>query len=386
MRFVDADALLHDLLDRREKGVEKPLGYPDYEGFSTPSDSDRFVRRIDEARRKGLVAVKHGTGMNRGEIRHVRLRDPDGLYALLSRTPTAAVALSARERVLGNSAISSPVLEMAEAAFDAWSRQRSWCGLGIEDIDQMRLAIRLAEAFVRGDHVGLDYRTFSRRTVQDSKALERLEGAVLRLISTSMDIPPAGRPRAVLAAMGLERIGQPLLVAGPVEFLHSPGEIPTAYVGIPPGEIAKLGFARTPEYLLTIENLVSFNRHVLDADPGRKGVTVYVGGYPSLGVQAALAWLATALPDETPFYHWSDIDPDGAWIYRTVEGAAGRSFRPHLMSIDLAERHGTPIASASRAGLSCPPESGIRSLVEYFQRTDAKTVEQEEIEPKIPSF
>ncbi len=384
MRFVDADALLHHLLDRKEKGVACPRGYPDYARFPSPSDSDRFARRIEEVRRKGLVKVKLETGLRRGEVRQVRLLDPDGLYGLLGRTPTATAAASTRDQVLDGLAISPGILENAEPAFDAWARQKTWCRLGIENVDEMRQALRLAEAFVRGDYLGLDYRTFSRRSVQDSKALERLETAVLRLISGSVDIPSAGLPRAVFAALGLERIGQPLLVAGPVEFKDSPGEIPTAYIGIPPSEITKLRFTRKPAYLLTIENLVSFNRHVLDADPQKIGVTIYVGGYPSLGTQAALEWFGKSLPDSITFFHWSDIDPDGTWIYRTVEKAAGRKFRPHLMSVDLAERHGTPIANTDRARSSCSADSAISNLVEYFLRPDAKTVEQEEIEPEIP--
>jgi hypothetical protein len=40
------------------------------------------------------------------------------------------------------------------------------------------------------------------------------------------------------------------------------------------------------------------------------------------------------VPADVPFYHWSDIDPDGTWIFRTIERVVGRSLIPHLMSID----------------------------------------------------
>jgi len=63
--------------------------------------------------------------------------------------------------------------------------------------------------------------------------------------------------------------------------------------------------------MLTIENFASFNRHIIEADPGRLGTTIYVGGYSSLVTQEALRTLADAVPPDTPIFHWSDIDPDG---------------------------------------------------------------------------
>jgi DNA topoisomerase VI subunit A len=92
--------------------------------------------------------------------------------------------------------------------------------------------------------------------------------------------------------------------------------------------------------VLTIENFASFSRHVAEADPQRVGVTIYVGGYPSLATQEALKELAAALPADVPFFHWSDIDPDGTWIFRAIESSLGRELRPHLMSADIAESFG----------------------------------------------
>ncbi|XIA67776.1 Wadjet anti-phage system protein JetD domain-containing protein [Bradyrhizobium sp. TZ2] len=42
----------------------------------------------------------------------------------------------------------------------------------------------------------------------------------------------------------------------------------------------------------------------------------------------------------TPIFHWSDIDADGTWIFHTKERATGRAVRPHLMSIEIAEKLG----------------------------------------------
>ncbi|UIY29453.1 DUF2220 domain-containing protein [Neorhizobium galegae] len=112
----------------------------------------------------------------------------------------------------------------------------------------------------------------------------------------------------------------------------------------------RIGFDKPPAYALTIENFASFNRHVLEADPERVGLTLFVGGYPSLATQRALAELGSILPESVPFFHWSDIDPDGTWIFRTIERALGRPLHPHLMSRELAEKFGEVSAGISSCG------------------------------------
>jgi hypothetical protein len=205
-------------------------------------------------------------------------------------------------------------------------------------------------------------------------------------LSPVLEFPPGARPRDALRALGLEKFAPPLLVSGAVDF--GAAEMSVAgpqYFGIPPNEAGRLVFRRLPEYLLTIENFASFNRHIVEADPQRRGVTLFVGGYPSLATQEGLRSLAAALPCEVPFFHWSDIDPDGTWIFRTIERNVGRALRPHLMAVDIAERFGRPPAERVRpaGGASA---SAISDLVEYLQRDDAKWLEQEELDPVLPAY
>ena len=145
------------------------------------------------------------------------------------------------------------------------------------------------------------------------------------------------------------------------------------YLGVPPNEADRLCFRVKPTYLLTIENYASFNRYIIEADPARAGVTIYVGGYPSLATQSALRILAGKLPESVPLFHWSDIDADGTWIFRTIEKAIGRPLKPHLMSPAIAEQFGKPGNGRSDIR-DCPPDSGIAPLVAYLAREDAKTL------------
>ena len=184
--------------------------------------------------------------------------------------------------------------------------------------------------------------------------------------------------------LGLEKFAPPLLLSGRLDFDTAElSPVAPSYFGIPPAEASRLRLKQQPRYVLTIENFASFNRHVIEADPDRCGLTVYVGGYPSLATQGALRYLAAAIPVEVPFFHWSDIDPDGTWIFRTVERIINRPLTPHLMTADLAERFGHVPERAVR-----PPRtiegSAIAPLVSYLQSDGAKWLEQEELDPVIP--
>ena len=383
-RFTDAKALLGDLLDRHEAGAASPIGRPDYDGFADIVAQDGLIRQMQDAERAGAIRIAFGRGSNREQITHVRLESATVLYVLLGRQPIDHIVAAASERLLDGLNL-PPELDGAVASIQAaWSRGKSWQNLSSSDVERLRFALLLAKAILEGRHRGADYRTFSRRITGKSKTLEKLEAAVVRILEPVVEFPPEAEPREALRALGLEKFAPPLLVSGLVDFDQAEMSVagPT-YFGIPPNEAGRLVFRKTPKYLLTIENFASFNRHIVEADPQRLGVTLFVGGYPSLATQEGLRSLATALPSDVPFFHWSDIDPDGTWIFRTIERSVGRALRPHLMSVDIAEKFGKPPAEPVRptGGASA---SAISDLVEYLGRDDAKWLEQEELDPALP--
>ncbi|WP_407175433.1 Wadjet anti-phage system protein JetD domain-containing protein [Bradyrhizobium sp. STM 3562] len=176
----------------------------------------------------------------------------------------------------------------------------------------------------------------------------------------------------------------PLLIAGKIDLDGADlSKISPLYLGITPKEADRVRFREPPAYVLTIENFASFNRHIAEADSSRLGTTMYVGGYPSLATQQALRTIAGMISEATPIFHWSDIDPDGTWIFRTIERAVGRPIRPHLMSVEIAERSGQ-VPTRKSAPARCPPESGIATLAAYLAEDGAKTLEQEELDPMLP--
>src|SRR5216684_3601460 len=316
-RFTDARELMSDLLDRYEAGTASPISYPDYSGFPDVVAIDKFAKELREAEAAGAVRIANGKGRNGEEIAQVRLQAAARMYAFLERRPIAELVDEASRRLLSGFDLPAEFESSVASLRAAWTRGRSWQGFTLDDVDRLRTAFVLAKAILEGRHRGADYRTFSRRIAGESKALERVEAPVVRLLSS------------------------------------------------------------------TLENFASFNRHVTEADPLRAGVTAYVGGYPSLATQQALQSFAGALPGDVPFFHWSDIDPDGTWIFRTIERIVERPLTPHLMTPDLAEQLGRVPTEVFR-----PPRdaenSAISSLVTYLQSEGAKWLEQEELDPALP--
>lgn len=383
-RFIDARQLLSDLLDRHEGGAASPIAHPDHTTFPSVVDADAFLKELGQAEQSGAIAIARGRGAKREEISHVRLIAPDILYSYLGRTPASRLAEQASARLVEGIALHPGLLDVVSNLVDAWRHARSWSGFGPEDANKIRTALLLTQAILDGRHIDVDYRTFSRRIAGDSKALERLEGVVVRLLGRVLDLPPEARPREALRTLGLERFAPPLLIAGRVDLGGADlSRAPPLYLGFPPKDADQIRFRETPAYLLTIENFASFNRHLIEADQQRLGTTIYVGGYPSLATQQALRVLVGMLPESTPLFHWSDIDPDGTWIFRTIERAIERPLCPHLMSSDIAESYGKT-SSVKPHSMRCPVESGIYRLVEYLTQPEAKFVEQEELDPRIP--
>jgi hypothetical protein len=384
-RFTDSKELLGDLLDRFEAGAESPIAHPDYAAFPSVVAADAFLRQIREAETTGAVSLGWGRGAKRDQLAHVRLASAETLYRYLGRIPAPQMAEDAAARLVAGSALHDSLNTVASRIAEVWGRGKTWHGFASSDVDTLRHAFNLAQAILDNKHLDVDYKTFSRRTVKHSKTLERLEGVVVRLLSGIMEFPPGARPREALRAIGLERFAPPLLIAGKIDLLGADlsGAAPL-YLGIAPKEADRVRFREPPAYVLTIENFASFNRHIAEADPDRLGTTMYVGGYPSLATQQALRTISGMVSERTPIFHWSDIDPDGTWIFHTIERAVGRPILPHLMSVEIAERSGQ-VPSKKSAPARCPPDSGIASLAAYLAEEGAKILEQEELDPVLPA-
>lgn len=281
-RFTNAKELLSDSTVSR-LGLQARL-HPDYSSFPSVVAANAFLKQIAQAEEAGPVSLGRGRGAMRDQIVHVRLASADVLYGYVGRTPASRIAENAAERLVAGLALHNGLKENASGIAEIWSRGKTWHGFASCDVDKLRDAFVLTQAILEKKHLDVDYRTFSRKMVGDSKALERVEGAVVRLLGGILELPPGARPREALRTIGLERFTPPLLIVGRIDLDGADlSKASSLYLGISPKEGDRVRFREPPAYVLTIENFASFSRHIAEADPGRLGATMFVGGLPFAG-------------------------------------------------------------------------------------------------------
>ncbi len=395
-RFIDARALLADLLDRYEANpkAERLLAYLDVDGFTSVVDLDACCTELAMVERAGGVTIRRRRVGGADHIESVRLAAAGALYHHLGRTSATERADHALAE-LDQLASTNPVLrEVLDEVRTAWSRNVRALGLEPGASRRLIMAIDLAVAMVArlrtDDSTQSDFRSFSRGVVGNSKALERLATAVSTLagqLAPDVLSPEMETAEEIIGAFGVTRLPQPFLISGPLAL--DGRELPALpYLGIPPEEALRLSYARPPAYVLIVENFTSFIRHVREVNRDLAGAVVFSGGFPSRPTLKAIVH-AACLAD-APTYHWGDIDLGGLRIFIHLEralSAATVKLQPHLMTEPLLRATGLPARRRSWVRAVTPAEdSGIHPLWQALVSADlGLDLEQEAIAPERPA-
>lgn len=322
-----------------------------------------------------------------GRIDQIVLADPDALYGFLERAKPAATAQAAEAALLASLPnLRSDLATAIGRIAAAWAEKRNLVrDLGPTQSDDAVRILKAAQTLLDGQvAVGTDLRTFSRRATGDSKFVEGNAGRIADVLRLTRDFPDCDDAADVLTSFGLLKYPHACLLSGPV--VYNDILLPTApYLGVAPEMCPDLRVAGQPEWILLIENLASFNRQVREAAGGSKGIVVYAGGFPSDATLQAI--LALARATTCTIWHWGDIDPGGLKIAHHIECALGNMrprFHLHMMSPDIALRHGAPVEPQSVFGNIDVGESVVAELADFLASTNAHNVEQEELDPSVP--
>jgi hypothetical protein len=378
--LVDLDALLTRY--EANPSTNRLLLSPQRTEFETQAELEDYLAAMGNAAAIGAMQIEPRKGRERHSPPRIRLVDVGKLYAFLGRQPSASVAEEAIAPVRSE-VEEAWLLQAIDDVETAWRRGRDWWGIGPAEAHRVGTVARLASAIVAEHHHGMDYRSLSVQVAGDSKFLERHEGPLVRLISFARPLP-SGTPRAILSSLGLDRIAVPFHVSGPIAIGGCPIAPSIPYVAVPHSSVDALTFSKVPRCLLTIENFVSFHRHALEANAEKTDLVVYTGGQPSLSWQQSISVLRSALPQDLPVFHWSDIDAGGLEIFRKIEGLLG-TLRPHLMSREIADAQGyAPDGPVVKPGQFSG--SAIEELGEYLASGEGRCIEQESLEPRPPSL
>lgn len=380
-----AEAILARLLDRFENQPDRKRRIIEPAPLSALADARRPLEDLLE-RAAGSGAVVLERNKRDGRIDRVILSDAAALYGILDRERPATASRSAEAEVLSRwPKLSESTRVTLSKIAAAWAIKRNLIrGIGPNDVDDVIRVLRAAEALLEGRiTAGMDIRTFSRRTTLDSKFVESNLGRVADALRLSREFPDYEDAEELLNSFGIAKFPHAYLLSGPVSYKGV--VLPTEpYIGIAPEMTPHIGLVREPAWILTIENLASFNRQVREAAGDGNGVVVYTGGFPSDATLRAI--LTLARETTCAIHHWGDIDAGGVKIAYRIEqelGSLRDRFQLHMMSADIATRFGTP-AAPQQVFKTDVGESAVRPLVEFLASTEARVLEQEELDPVNP--
>lgn len=394
---ITGDGLLHALLDKLEDPKERardiifPINYLKVGG---PSCQDNFHRALEDAAARGAIALERKReGRFTGEYARARLIDPDRLYAFLNRRPSKAIAAEARAglvKCLGDIAADNFFAGLLAEAEDAWRANKSFVSAGPQDAEALAMVMRLAHGILHIDERGIDHRTFSRRTVRDSKALERNEGRVAQILKRTRPDLGDDEARDVLAAFGIIHRAHALFLKGPVNICRdglSMQGTGSAFIGLTWQSVREAELLRPVDYVITIENATSFWRYCQEVDGNY--LAMLTEGFPARDVLAGMTHLVRQARrlGPAPIFHWGDIDAGGLRIAAHLEDAFGTSLRLHAMDPELALKSGHALDEKyGRIGIErLSSRSGdIGLLAAWLMNKDALGLEQEELDPEPP--
>ena len=393
--FSTIMSLIDDLLARHERtpAAQNLIASIDDGGFANVDLRDGFDEELSAlAREGGIELVRAGPKTDR-RVTSVRLKDAGVLYRKVDRRPSAELAHQAVSELRSQPGLPVGAAGLIDDVVAAWTRGVSHIGIRKGDGRTLENVIRLAiavQARLSDDPQGeQDFRTFSRLTVGDSKALENNIRQVVTAtakIFGGMEDQTRLDPEELLASAGIRRLPQPILLHGDLS-LDGRSFPAMPYVGIPTDCAGGIGLLTRPDYVLTIENFTSFVRHVREVARSERALVVYAGGFPSRPTLATITRLAAEA--KVPTFHWGDMDPGGVRIFRHLErhlAAVDIALRPHMMTIALLRRFGTPGPGAGGSVASSIGDmrgSAIAGLAEFLD-TSGLVHEQEELDPNSP--
>jgi hypothetical protein len=380
-------ARLLDLMERSPDRSRAAFAAPDYELLRTADLVARFHERMNAAERVGAVEVRWGKRERRHLIDRVTVKAPLILARHLGRTPSSVTAQQAKEALLpvasaGEAWVGSVLEEMGAR----WARGENAFRFSSTDIDGATEFLTLLAAISKDRARGLDGRTFSLKTAEDTKAFDRQAGRIAVALAAHFG-EPVLRAADVWQRIGLERFSHPVHIKGCIVAEDENGILvhgrAAPFASFHPEMRPLMKLCGQPTALLTIENYASFNRYVREINDG--ALVVYTGGFASTGALELLKSILLMLDEKVPYFHWGDVDSGGLRIFRFLEETLPRAPRPHLMNRRLVEAHGRDAARDPTLVSIARSNSALAALAAWLvEGPNVKHLEQEALDPISP--
>jgi hypothetical protein len=326
--------LLKDLHARSEPTVERKqsittpasriANYP----FTNASLLTEFHEYLKLAASRDAIQIEWKPHYVNHELLRVRLVDPVKLSEFLGIERLQDKIASTIERMDKPSWLPPFITTI----FERWQRGKSSYRMKPADTLTLTTVIQAVNGIeALGDQEVMDYRQFGARYLDGSKRLKEIMGPLCALYRERLALLDLA-DKDLLSTLNLVSLSHPVFITGPVVAGNGQHAIDldvSPYVGIPYSLLEKIRITQAPDYVLTIENLSSFNEYTRNIRD--KAVIIYTAGYPTRHWQAFYQRLVHALPG-IPVFHWGDADPHGFQILRTLQRCVPQtSVQQHLM-------------------------------------------------------
>lgn len=390
-----ARTLLTKLLKQADRGGRTTVpvnetSAKDYFLISDLSHRDSVHANLLNAEAAGAVSLEWGKGSASQDLVRIRLRDADKLAEWLGLQRAKSYSDRITEQL---SEISRNFPDWLCSAYDAalveWKKGNSTLRVRADEFEMAIKLFRIAYAVSQNEHIGLDLRRFSVRLLNDSKAVENLLLKLAPLLRCNPEWAQLDDNSDLFRYLGLEKFTPPILIKGPLCIQYS-GEYwdfskLRPYVGVSSDMVSEISAIGDVPYLLTIENLASFQRHVREIDDD--AVVIYTAGFPSPSLSKILRLLDDILESKCDFYHWGDRDIGGLRIFSHVENLLhNHILYPHLMSEEyigskkFEKKH---ISALEQYAMS---DSKASDLARLWLDNSLHPMEQEYLDPIAPSL
>lgn len=388
-----ARSLLRKLLAQVERGGRDTLPISERftkEYFSVESlaGRDRIHANLANAEAAGAIVLGWGKGAAAQDLLRIRVLDADKLADWLG-IPRARSHADKIAKVLMPLLKDAP--EWLSDAFDeamvSWRLGKSAFRTKGEEVTTAVNLFRVARAVNLHEQEDLDLRRFSVQLLNDSKAIERMLARLAPLLRRNPEWEQFDDNMELFRALGLEKFPPPIFLKGPLEIDYSNYRWDISellpFVGVSPDKVFDISLKRPPAYLLTIENLASFQRHVREIEDD--GIVVYSAGFPSPALMHILQRFDDVLSEDSPCFHWGDRDIGGLRIFSHIAKAfSSHSFKPHLMKVPLSEEQEFSLREQGMLSKYASGTGEEAALAAAWLEYGLGPMEQEAIDPESP--
>ena len=356
-----AHKALHALLRKAEgawaRGSERRAtlaftdgSFPDY--LNLPNREARGAAHavLRNAERRGAIGIEWDRYAGEdGQIERVRLLDAEALAGCLEVEPLWRICEAAARAL----ALTDESPAALRAVYAAWCAGKAPRKLGPDRVQDFVDAQRVIDACrERGQVEDIPLRRLSVELFRDTKRIEAITPA---LDALSGDLSNPRVAEEVWAALGLVKFPQPLLCAGKAVFRLGDATalaLPSPYLGVPTGAVEGVSLPQDCAYLLSVENLTTFNELARGRGGVIEGLVIYTGGMPSPSLLAIYRRIVAAVPQAQPIWHWGDIDLGGFRIAAALRAEAQRQRR----DIALFNMNPSALVSVPNSGSLGPNE------------------------------